>query len=143
MMLLSFIESPITLTSWSNSFTHGRATGHLWDSPLIQFGSTDNGLVEAKLDHFVLRILETCLQHNPYYRTLSCLLHEGFSEYGHPYVDTRFFGPATHATMHLADDLGDQAIMAQFTGAHQIGVLDSSYVFNYERSNLFTVSGIM
>ena len=63
LMLLSFIESPITLSSWSNSFTHGRATGHLWDSPLIHFGATTDGLVEAKLDRYVLRVLQVNMEH--------------------------------------------------------------------------------
>lgn len=74
MMLLSFIDSPITLTSWSNSFTHGRATGHLWDSPFIRFSPTADGLVETSVDRYVLRVLQVSLPQQLLTNTLlSCL----------------------------------------------------------------------
>ena len=62
---------------------------------------------------------------------------------GVTHVDVTHFSPAQAddvlATMHQADDLGDQSVMARHAGVHQIGVLDSSYVFNYEKNNVFDV----
>lgn len=141
LMLLSFIESPITLSSWSNSFTHGRATGHIFDSPFIRFTPLGDGTVEAPLDRYVLRVLEFNLNHNPYYRALASLLEVGFPSYSHPCVDPRFFGPRTLATMHQSDDLASQAVFADVSDScGQFGVLDTSYVFDYQKDGVFEVS---
>jgi len=145
MMMLSFIDSPMSLSSWTNSFTHGRVTGNLWDSPLMRFQSIEDGLVEARLDRYVLRVLEACLAHNPYYQSLSCLLHVGFSHYGHPCVDMRFFGPKTLATMHQADGLELYGPVAAAADSYnqQIGVLDSSFGMDYQKHGLFEVSACL
>lgn len=143
MMLLSFLDSPVTLSKWSNSFTHGYVSSHLWDSPLIRFSRDANGKLEAQLDRYVLRVLEFNLKHNTYYRVLSCLVQMGFVQYGHPCVDLSFFGVRTLATMHQADNVLDQAAFATpgfvDRSGLQYGILDSSLTQKYRKDSLFEV----
>lgn len=142
LMQLSFITSPITLASWTNSFTHGRVQGHVWDSPFIRFAETSDNHVETSLDRFALRVLEVNLKLNPYYQKLAPLIHAGFAKLGHPCVDLRFFGPQTLATMHQAEDLSSQGdfMGVSTSGSPQYGVLDSSFHFDYRKEGLFEVS---
>jgi hypothetical protein len=142
MMLLSFLDSPITLSSWANSFTHGRATGHLWDSPFIHFTRDVGGVLTTTLDHYVRRVLDVNLRHNLYYKSLSCLLQVGFASYGHPCVDLNFFGPETLSTMHRAEPLDDMGAFVAAVDADEFGVLNSSSVFTYQKHQLFEVRGV-
>ena len=144
LMSLSFLDSPISLSSWTNAFTHGYvgpSNSHLWDSPLIRFAPTSDGLLETTFDRFALRVWEVNQRFNPYYQQLACLAQVGFAAYGHPCVDLRFFGPRTLATMHQAEDLSSQGdIMgASNTANPQYGVLDSSFVFDYRKDGIFEV----
>lgn len=84
------------------------------------------------------------MQQNPFYQHLSSMMQLGFHHYGHPCVDLRFFGPKTLATMHQADDLGPQSLLAHAgdSAACQFGVLDSSFVFNYETSNVLVMNAM-